>query len=122
MPSVVVKKIVSLLLVVLIGSASLFSLCQIAHASDHSECTRGVKAAATAVTTEHGCDPALPAGEQRDTDQCDSSCYCTCNLPVTGSPLQFDKKLLIAELTAIEVFTALPEVFLPKFIPPQNLA
>ena len=53
---------------------------------------------------------------------CAAACYCACHLPVTMQPLQLHHAPVMSRLVTGEPFTFLPEVYLPRFIPPQNLA
>ena len=65
-----------------------------------------------------------PAGQGTDSHRCDSSCDCDCpcHAPLTQHSIRFDGPGLVVALVFHEPFKHLPEVFLPKFIPPQNKA
>jgi hypothetical protein len=69
-------------------------------------------------TIEKAC-PSCPIDENTVTDHCDSSCYCACHAPLPGQTLRTAYSQLITFLVFAEPFKAVPEVFLPKFIPPQ---
>ena len=122
MPHPAVAKFTSVGLILVILVASFLGLCRETHAAEESwvapaqACSQNVDAS----SDEH-C-PACPHEEQSDADHCASSCYCSCHLPVTVQPLQLLHVPIISRLLVYEPFTALPEVFLSKFIPPQNQA
>ena len=121
MPHPAVAKFTSVGLILVILAVSFLGLCRETHAAEESwvapapECSQKIDA-----SDDHR--PACPHEEQSDVDQCASSCYCSCHLPVTVQPLRLLHVPIISRLLVYEPFTALPEVFLSKFIPPQNLA
>ncbi|MCM2357156.1 MAG: hypothetical protein NDI77_03340 [Geobacteraceae bacterium] len=122
MPYPSVRKFTALLLMVMILAVSGFCPGQESRAA---ETLWGAAAQAAACDAGGaGADhcPSCPDSGQSETDSCASSCYCSCHLPVTGLPFQLKHTPVISELVFFEPFTALPEVYLPKFIPPQNLA
>jgi len=51
----------------------------------------------------------------------DSSCDCLCHTPSIPLSVQVGRSKKIALLNSLELFTALPEVYLEKFIPPRIL-
>lgn len=118
MPHPAVAKFTSVGLILVILAVSFFGLCRETHAAEESwvapapECSQKIDA------SDDHC-PACPHEEQSDVDHCASSCYCSCHLPVTVQALQLLHAPIISRLLAYEPFTALPEVFLSKFIPPQ---
>lgn len=69
----------------------------------------------------HPC-PCAPQGPHQDSDGCDSCVNCTCHAPLTVQPFQLNYAPIIITLQWSDPFKHLPEVFLPKFIPPQNQA
>jgi hypothetical protein len=108
------KKFTALLLVVTIIAASGLCSCLDSHAAD--------KPQATSVATGCGGDahcPACPGDDSSDADHCASSCYCSCHLPLTVQTVQIRHSPAITALVFFESFTAIPEVYLSKFIPPQ---
>lgn len=117
MHSAFLKKLMSLFLVVMIFTASGLCSCLDSNAAQQS--------AAASVATECGGSahcPACPGDDTPDSDHCASSCYCSCHLPLTVQTVQIEHSPVITELFFFESFTSIPEVYLPKFIPPQNLA
>ena len=117
MPRGFLKKTASLLLIVTILAASGLCSCLDSHAAQQSP--------TAAVTTECGgadhC-PACPGDNHSDADHDAASCFCSCHLPLLVFPMEIQPSPIAGKLSFFERFTAVPEVFLPKFIPPQNLA
>jgi len=117
MPRGILKKFISLLVIATILAASLFCSCLDSHAAEQSR----PEAAGTACAADDHC-PACPADDHPDADHCASSCFCSCHLPLTVLAIRIEHSQVITDLVFLESFTAMPEVYLPKFIPPQNLA
>lgn len=65
--------------------------------------------------------PACPCEDKTDTGTCGSSCGCPCHSPLTAEPFRVGCSRDIAVLALFEPFTVFPQVYLPIFIPPQNL-
>jgi len=105
---------------VIILAVSALSLCRETHATEQSRVAYQQAACEAFGGSADHC-PACPDGGHPDEDQCASSCYCSCHLPVTEQSLMIGYSSIVADLLHFERFTALPEVYLPKFIPPQNL-
>jgi hypothetical protein len=118
MHSIFLKKLASLFLIVTILAASGLCSCLDSHAAEQS--SPAPVAARCDAPADH-C-PACPDGDHSGSDQCPSSCYCSCHLPLTMQTVQVQHSPVITELVFFESFIAIPEVYLPKFIPPQNLA
>jgi hypothetical protein len=111
-----------LVLVVLILTTPPFCMCQEIHAEDHLliECSHASGHDSIGECSGH-C-PGCPADSDQESGHDASACYCSCHLPVTAQQFQIYNPQLVSDLVIFEPFTALPEVYLPKFIPPQNLA
>lgn len=114
------KKFISSLLIVMIVMATSFCLCTETHAAKRSVHGQGACDALAGATADH-C-PSCPDSDHTGADHCDSSCYCSCHLPVTVQPVLIRFSPVVTSLIVSEPFNTLPEVYLPKFIPPQNLA
>ena len=67
-------------------------------------------------STTHHC-PCTPLEQHEDHDGCDNC--INCHAPLTVQPLQLGYNPLILNLSTSDPFKHLPEVYLPKFIPPQ---
>jgi hypothetical protein len=66
--------------------------------------------------------PVSPSGEHRDYDGCDTCINCACHAPLSSQPLRLCYNPLVSALALSDPYNSLPEVYLPKFIPPQNNA
>ena len=117
MRSIFLKKLASFFLIVTILAASGLCSCLDSHAAGQSS--------AASVATECGAAdqcPACPDDSHSEADHDAASCFCSCHLPLTMQAVQIQHSPVITDLVFFESFTAIPEVYLPKFIPPQNLA
>jgi hypothetical protein len=65
--------------------------------------------------------PACPSDQHSVPGHYDSSCNCPCHAPLTAQPVQLVRSQQIALFEFHEPFKSLPEVYLPKFIPPHIL-
>jgi hypothetical protein len=68
--------------------------------------------------------PCCPADDHNhgDLDHCTSCLHCACNAPLMGSDALISYTPSLSLLNPKDRFSQLPEVYLPIFIPPQNLA
>jgi hypothetical protein len=69
----------------------------------------------------HQC-PSCPLDQHDDADGCSTCAHCGCHALLTVQRYHFDHFPLASNLRSVEPFTYLPEVYLSKFIPPQNPA
>jgi hypothetical protein len=117
MPQAAVKKLTSLFLICMISAVSAFGLCQETHATE--QCWRADAScdAPDAAADDH-C-PACPDASHSGADHCASSCFCSCHLSMTSTPVHIQHIPVVAEIIAFEAFTVLPEVYIAMFIPPQ---
>lgn len=112
------KKFTALLLLFAIFAGSALCLCrdvQAAGAFSQSACAASVDAATDQC-------PDCPGDSHSETGPCASSCDCPCQPTLIEPSLQLGHSPLVCDLVSAERFTAFPEVYLPKFVPPQNLA
>ncbi|HEY5974895.1 MAG TPA: hypothetical protein VIU41_09145 [Geobacteraceae bacterium] len=115
-------KICSLLLIVVMLAFSVTGACASAHAiegqlmaaDDHACCAAGISA-------PQDC-PSCPLDDEHGADGCSNCFNCLCHASLLSRPFQLAYQPFILLASCGEPFTALPEVYLPKFIPPQNLA
>ncbi|HEX5772975.1 MAG TPA: hypothetical protein VFY07_01535 [Geomobilimonas sp.] len=119
MAHTLLHKFVTLLLLAVVISASVVGLCRETHAVEQRwDGHGGQDTAACQLAGEDGHCPSCPADEHTG-DDCASSCYCSCHLPLTS---QFGLSVhtpLVSTLVPFDSFFHFPEVYLPKFIPPQ---
>ena len=79
-------------------------------------------AAADGAGCGDGSFPVSPTDEHSVPDHNDSGCACPCHASLTVHPFQVTCSLQVVRLNYHYPFKALPEVFLPKFVPPHILA
>ncbi len=109
------KSIALILLLVMVSIA----LGGVACFGADSHAPNGVKASAV---DSHGDAPCCPDSGHSDGDHCQSCLSCPCHAPLAGDMLQFNHSPSFRLLSFFEHHTAPPDVYLPKFVPPQNLA
>ena len=107
-----------LLLIMLLTSAN--GVHDTVHAMQSQLSTAGEQTS-FATDSIHSC-PCDPGEQHEDCDGCDSCINCSCHAPLTVQPFQLRYTPLIITLSSTDPFKHLPEVFIPKFIPPQNRA
>ena len=73
--------------------------------------------------TEHPDTPCCPIDDHdhADIDHCASCLHCACNALLTAQETYLSYAPPVSSLNPIDRFNHLPEVYLPIFIPPQNL-
>ncbi len=115
------QEFTSLLLVVVILMAPTFCLCQEINGEDHLRIERSQAAGHGSIGN---CDqsPCCPGDDDAGGSHDASGCFCSCHLPVTVHVPRIHHVPLVGDVSTFEPFTALPEVYLSKFIPPQNQA
>lgn len=109
-----------LLLVILIGTVHGVHEC--AHAMQGCMVAADDAAVPSAASASSHPSPCTPPPDHQDYDGCDTCVNCACHAPLAvqhGMPC-YDPPIFTVRFA--EPFTYLPDVFLPKFIPPQNLA
>jgi hypothetical protein len=108
-------RIVSLILTVVMLAGSVIGTHGSVHAADHQP-----PAICDHDDMPHG-SPSDPAPCQHDeADGCSSCLNCACHAPLTVRPMQLGYRPLVSLQSSHEPFTYLPEVYLAKFVPPQN--
>jgi len=91
-----------------------------AHAIQVHVTSAGEQASHSEISACHLC-PCAPLEQHKDYDGCDTCVNCTCHAPLTNETLQISYNPSILKLYVSDLFKFIPEVFLTKFIPPQNL-
>jgi hypothetical protein len=66
--------------------------------------------------------PCCPAEHQNDSADCDTCINCICHASLTVQHFSLSYNPFILDLQTSAPFQHIPEVYLAKFIPPQNLA
>lgn len=116
-----IYKNVSFCMIIIMFAITVTGFCRGAHAAELSFDAPSEQSASYLNAVENQC-PSCPIDEHSAPDHCDSSCNCPCHAPLTAQPVQVVCSQLITPLVFSEPFKAVPEVYLSKFIPPQNLA
>lgn len=65
--------------------------------------------------------PCAPQEQHKDFDGCDTCTSCACHAPLTVETFALRYDPVVVMFRPFDSFKYLPEVFLSKFIPPQNL-
>jgi hypothetical protein len=92
-----------------------------AHAMQSHVTAPSDQASPSEISASHQC-PCAPLEQHEDYDCCDTCSNCSCHAPLTIQPLQLSYSPIILDLSTPDTFKHLPEVYLSKFIPPQNPA
>ena len=66
--------------------------------------------------------PCPPFEQCKDYDGCNTCINCACHAPLSFQQFQLSYNPSISDLTIPDPFKSFPEVYLSKFIPPQNHA
>jgi hypothetical protein len=120
MRTLIPLKFISGLLMLLLLSVTIGGVHGTAHAQTQAAGADVHESAADGATTHH-C-PCSPLEQHTDDDGCDCCVNCACHAPLTIRPFQLSYSPLVQDLDPAEPFSHLPEVYLPKFIPPQILS
>ncbi|HBG06731.1 MAG: hypothetical protein A2075_14550 [Geobacteraceae bacterium GWC2_58_44] len=111
----------ALIIPVLFFNLSTHGLFGVAHALEKSENSNPLKISIVNVVTDDPY-PVCPDDHQQNTEQSQSGCESPSVLYFGRQPLLISYNPNITTHFVTEPFKAMPEVYLDKFIPPQNLA
>ena len=114
-------KFVTYLLLIVILTLSTAGFCQDACA-DEIAVDKSIKSANSVASffAAEKTGPCCPCNQKSDNDnRCDSCRYCCCHAPLISQSVQVVYTAQVIPITSSEPFTAFPEVYLPKFIPPH---
>jgi hypothetical protein len=92
-----------------------------AHAAQRHFSAAGEQAPGARAEADHHC-PCSPLEEHNDYDGCDTCINCVCHAPLTVQQFKLGYDPIVLSIRSADPFKHLPEVFLSKFIPPQNPA
>lgn len=107
-------------MLLVLASLSVTGFCGSAHATGQTDIAAYGEDACCFSAGEKQC-PAAPVHEHEVPDHCDSSCNCPCHAPLTAQLFQLICSRRADFLVLSDSFQAVPEVYLPKFIPPHIL-
>ncbi|WP_250678760.1 hypothetical protein [Geomonas sp. Red32] len=116
------RKYVSLLMVMVTLTVSLSTFCRSACASELS--IGASSPGGTVIVASLASLPDVPIDHDHhgEGDHCDSCCHCPCHAPLTVPSLHLVPVPVATSLVFHEPFQSIPEVYLPKYIPPHILA
>ncbi len=120
MPMRRLPKIGAFLLIVIFFVSTTAPLCEDAHACEKICVTQNDQGSICSLTTS--AKDVCPDGKDSSGDHCSLHCSCICHVPFVAESLHGEPSIAIVSLAVFEPFTALPEVYLEKFIPPDILA
>ena len=72
------------------------------------------------ISAAHQC-PCAPHEQHKDHDGCNTCMNSACHTPLAIQQFHLNYSPIISDLRMSDPLTHLPEVYIPKFIPPQNL-
>lgn len=112
--------------------ALLLVVALVAGATEGWSCVRELASAPSAPVCSSADEPCPDAGTAADSPCCpdegsaaghgDHCPLCPCHAPLAGRPVRPGYAPLIAMFSSRDSRLALPEVYLPIFVPPQNRA
>ncbi|SNB44771.1 hypothetical protein [Geobacter sp. DSM 9736] len=106
---------ISFLLMIVSLTVSVTGACRDAQATELGCCTQQLPGNPDGTAESSPCHD-----EERDSSGCDSSCYCPGQAPLTPQHLQIAYSPDQLPLRFTDPLMFFPEVYLSKFIPPQN--
>ncbi|MBK5274924.1 MAG: hypothetical protein JJE30_07720 [Desulfuromonadales bacterium] len=112
----------SKLLLVVMLTVTINGVHESAHAMQYNMAATADQDLHSELSVPHQC-PCTPLEQHKDYDGCDNCINCTCHAPLTVQ--QFELSYNPSSILALQIsnpFKFLPEVYLSKFIPPQNQA
>jgi hypothetical protein len=101
-------------------TAMLVGMHESAHAMQSHVTAASDQASSSENSASHQC-PCPPLEGHKDCDDCDTCINCACNATLTIEQFQLSYNPIIIDLSTSDPFKHLPEVYLSKFIPPENL-
>ncbi|GAM07918.1 hypothetical protein OR1_00187 [Geobacter sp. OR-1] len=116
------KALIALIITVFVLSSAIGNLCSDVHAG--SVCSpAAISACDDNADTPSDNAPADPDHDDHsDGGHCDDCCGCSCNRSAVNNLISLKYSPLVVSLSCIEPVSQFPEVFLPKFVPPESLS
>lgn len=113
-------KFFSWLILAAVLTALVHGACKSAHASQSGSAVSSEHAAQSEIFASQNC-PCCPVEPADHHGACDSCINCICHATSLAGQVELTYLPVVIELQAFHPYKHLPEVFLSKFIPPQNL-
>jgi hypothetical protein len=110
----------SILFVVML-SATINCMHETLHTTQGHMTTAWNQATSSDVSAHDPC-PFPPLEKHKDCKGCDTCFNCACHAPLAIQPFELHYHPMAFNWTSFDPFKHLPEVILPKFIPPENQA
>lgn len=114
-------KLICWALLLVIFTAMTHGMCETAHAAQVQPSVTCDQAAQSELFASDHC-PCCPVEQNDHQDGCDACINCICHASLTLQQFRLTYTPFIIDLKPSRPFKQLPEVYLSKFIPPQNLA
>lgn len=114
-------KFFSFILILVMLTVTINGVHESAHAAQSHVKSASGRAPHPEISESHQC-PCVPLEQHKDLDCCDTCVNCACHAPLTIQQFQLSYNPIILELGTSDTFKHLPEVYLSKFILPQNPA
>jgi hypothetical protein len=114
------RAVIAILVIVSLIASVVGGLCSDVHPDAHcspagSECSK--------ISKTPGSVPCNPDHDGHSDDgHCDDCCGCSCNRSVVSAVVDLHYSPLVTTLSGNEPLSVFPEVFIPKFVPPESLA
>jgi len=112
-------RILSLFLIIALLSSGATGLCISAHAVE--KCLGDHESINESIVDPHD-SPSCPLEQHNDFDGCDTCINCSCHATLIIQPFLLSYNPITLDLRTSDPFKHLPEVYLDRFIPPQNQA
>lgn len=111
---------IAILLVVSLLASFIGGVCGDVHAESY--CSVDTVTTCSALDTNAaGGSPCTPDSDHPDSGHCDDCCSCPCHTCSHDCAVTIKHSPFVASLVTFEPFSAVPEVVIPKFVPPENL-
>lgn len=116
------SKLASWVLLVTLFTALSHGVCERAHAWEGGGTAVSADQSLQVATSAADHCPCCPAEDSDHSGGCDACVNCTCHASLAGQVFALAYAPIVTDLTFYESFQHLPEVYLSRFIPPQNLS
>lgn len=114
-------KFISRLILTVMLTVTINSVHESAHAMQSLVVAEDAQVLYSEISASHQC-PCSPVEQHKDNDCCDTCVNCACHAPLTVQLFKFSYNPSILDLQTFDPFKFLPEVYLSRFIPPQQQA
>ncbi|MBT0665571.1 hypothetical protein KI809_14780 [Geobacter pelophilus] len=116
------RAVIAILVIVSLIASVVGGLCSDVHPDAHCSLEAGSSCAkiSKAPCSSTPCNPDHDG--HSDDGHCDDCCGCSCNRSVVSTVVYLHYSPLVTTLSGNEPSSVFPEVFIPKFVPPESLA